>query len=241
MSTEVLVDIHCHQYRPVGYIQILSRDILECLKNANNILLKSQTINAQNQTDLLPAACYFSLGIHPWFIEQQNIDTAFQVLESFQYHPQLLAIGECGLDRCIDTALDRQIDIFSRQIAWAERINKPLIVHCVRAFAELLQLKKKFAPNQAWIIHGFGGKPALANQLVKHGCYLSFGKAILKANHPANLALQATPIGRLFLETDAADISIDTIYVAAAKMRGIDIASLRQQILDNFNRVFLHD
>lgn len=241
MSAQPLIDIHCHQYRPAGQIQILSLDTHELAKYTHGVLPKPQTLNKQNQADLLPAASYFSLGIHPWFIERQDIETAFQSLESFQHQSQLLAVGECGLDRCINTEMDRQIAIFSRQIAWAEHINKPLIVHCVRAFAELLQIKKSLAPNQAWIIHGFNGKPALATQLLKHGCYLSFGKALLQACNQANLALQATPIDQLFFETDAADISIDTIYAAAAKIRGVDIASLRQQILNNFKRVFLHD
>lgn len=223
-------------------MQILSRDTHELAKSTNEVLPKPQTLNDQSQANVLPAAGYFSLGIHPWFIEYQNIETAFQTLETFKNHPKLLAIGECGLDRCIDTAMDRQIEIFSRQINWAERNNKPLIVHCVRAFAELLQLKKSLAPSQAWIIHGFSGKPALVRQLIKHGCYLSFGKALLQANPQTSPALQATPIDRLFLETDAAaDISIDTIYAAAAKIRSVDFASLRQHILDNFKRVFLHD
>lgn len=237
-SYQTLIDIHCHQYRQVGYLQILSLDTHELPNKADGILPKPQALNHRNQADLLHTDGYFSLGIHPWFIELQNIDTAFQTIASYMHHIQLLAIGECGLDKCIDTAMDKQIDIFSQQIKLAEQIGKPIIVHCVRAFSELLQLKKHLAPTQPWIIHGFTGKPALAEQLLKHGCYLSFGKALLQANSQASMALLTTPNDRLFFETDAADAAIDTIYSAAAKIRGIDIASLRHQILTNFKQVF---
>lgn len=222
-------------------MQILSRDAHELSNKADGILPKPQASKHQTEADLLLSAGYFSLGIHPWFIELQNTDTAFQTIASFIHHPQLLAIGECGLDKCIDTALDKQIDIFTQQIKLAQQFGKPMIVHCVRAFSELLQLKKHLAPSQAWIIHGFTGKPALAEQLLKHGCYLSFGKALLQSGSQAGMALLTIPNDRLFLETDAADAAIDTIYTAAAKIRHVDIACLQQQILNNFKRVFMHD
>jgi len=222
-------------------LQILSRDTHELSNKTDDILPKPQNSKHQNQADLRLTGDYFSLGIHPWFIELQNIDTAIQTIASFLHHPQLLAIGECGLDKCIDTALDKQIDIFSQQIKLAKQIGKPMIVHCVRAFSELLQLKKQLAPSQAWIIHGFTGKPALAEQLLNHGCYLSFVKALLQSGSQASVALLTTPNDRLFLETDAADAAIDTIYTAAAKIRHVDVACLQQQILNNFQRVFMHD
>lgn len=228
-----LIDIHCHQYSRAGHTQILSRDVHE---------LTNDSIDALGQTEtLLTDTCYLSLGIHPWFIERQNIGSAFRTLEFFTQHPKLLAIGECGLDKCIDTPMNVQIDVFSRQVQLSEEIGKPLIIHCVRAFAELLHLKKSLAPSQTWIMHGFTGKPALAAQLIRHGCYISFGKTLLLAGGQTSLSLQAVPIDRLFLETDATDVSIDTIYVAAAKIRGIDFASLRQQIHTNFSNVFFND
>lgn len=228
-----LIDIHCHQFSRAGHRQILSRDVHE---------LANDSFDAFGQTeDLLTYICYLSLGIHPWFIERQNIETAFRTLESFNHHPKLLAIGECGLDKCIDTPMSVQVDVFSRQVQLSEALGKPLIIHCVRAFAELLQLKKSLAPTQPWIMHGFTGKPALAAQLVLHGCYISFGKVLLQTGGQTRLALQAVPIDRLFLETDAADVSIDTIYAAAAKIRGIDPVNLRRQIHSNFLNVFFND
>lgn len=245
LPVQTPIDIHCHRYANDGHFQILSRDVHELTNHSDGTLPNPLTLTGQTswqaQADLQPFAGYFSLGIHPWFIECQTVDTAFQTFARYEHHPKLLAIGECGLDKCIDTAMDKQIDIFTYQIKFAERIGKPLIVHCVRAYAELLQLKKSLAPTHPWIIHGFTGKPALAAQLLKHGCYLSFGKALLPAGSQASLAFKSSPINRLFLETDAADASIDTIYAAAAKIRGVDLANLRHQIHTNFINVFFND
>ena len=240
LSANPLIDIHCHQYSHTDSAQLLSWDVHELTCNDAGIVEECSSQESIHQ-GLLVGARYFSLGIHPWFIERQNIDTAFQILASFTNHPKLLAIGECGLDKCIALPLPLQIDVFTRQIELAERIGKPLIIHCVRAYSELLQLKKQFRPKQAWIFHGFNGKPALATQLIKQDCYLSFGAALLDSVNHADQALRSTPADRLFLETDTAKLSIGTIYAAAAKIRGTEVASLRQQINNNFLNVFLND
>lgn len=232
-AAQSLIDVHCHRFSDPGHLQIRSLDVHE---------LASESIEALGQQDGFSTnTLYLSLGIHPWFIERQNIEAAFRSLEAFIRDPKLLAIGECGLDKCIDTPMSEQTEIFSRQIQLSEASGKPLMVHCVRAFAELLQLKKLLAPKSCWIIHGFTGKPALAVQLIQHGCYLSFGKALLQTDSQSSMALHAVPLDRLFLETDAADVSIDTIYATAAKIRGIAPMDLRRQLHSNFLTVFFND
>jgi TatD DNase family protein len=223
------IDIHSHDGCPSAECRILSLDISEI---GNDLAMHSGKTSENH---------YLSIGIHPWFIERQQVEKSLQALQTLGINPAVIAIGECGLDRCIDTTLATQIEVFSRQIELSERIKKPLIIHCVRAFSELLAARKVFHATQPWIIHGFTGKPALAQQLIKHGCYLSFGKALLNSNHRVDRSLQTVPLDHLFLETDAANVSIDAIYAAAAKMRGLDTATLRQHIMSNFKRVFLND
>lgn len=222
LSGAVYIDIHCHRTTAPDKLEIVSIDILDF------------------DPDKLAGKAY-TLGIHPWFIEHQDTNQTMQHLESLAEHPAVLAIGECGLDKAIATPLAIQIDVFHRQIALAERIGKPLIIHCVRAFSELLHLKKQLCPTRPWIIHGFGGKPALAKQLLNHGCYLSFGALLLDARSHAAAALREAPPDRVFLETDSADAPIGEIVAAAAKIRGVDVATIRQQIQSNFKRVFLND
>lgn len=222
-----LIDIHCHRLTKAFDCQILSLDTHQLSDNVDVAL---------------PSECYFSLGIHPWFIERQDWQSALQILVDVGRNPNLLAVGECGLDKCIATPMNLQIEVFIRQIELAERFGKPLIIHCVKAFNELMQLKKSRKAVSAWIVHGFNANPLLAAQLTKHDCYLSFGVALLNSSSHAGRALTETPTDRLFLETDAAkDVSISEIYAAAAKILGLDAATLRQQILSNFKRVFLND
>ena len=106
----------------------------------------------------------------------------------------------------------------------------------------LAEIKKCGETPQPWIIHGFTGKPELAEQLLKQEFYFSFGKSLLQEQNPTGFALTETPFQRLFLETDATDSPISMIYASAAKILGDEISRhLQQQILINFQRVFLHD
>ena len=221
LSKPGFIDIHRHQPSGTDALEIISIDTADF---ASQILRHN----------------YYSLGLHPWFIAGQ-VDW-FNKMTSALADPKLLAIGECGLDKIIAIDLPTQIEIFSRQIEFSEQTGKPLIIHCVKAFNELIQLKKTRKSASSWIIHGFNHKPAVAKQLLKHGCYLSFGKALLKPASNAEAALAQTPIERIFLETDAAaDIPISAIYAAAAKILGLDSMTLQQQIQKNFQRVFIHD
>ncbi|WP_446811934.1 TatD family hydrolase [Methylomonas sp. 2BW1-5-20] len=220
---DAYIDIHCHQTRANQTLEIIS-------------------IGTQDIDLVAAQKGFYSLGLHPWYLDREDTQTALMKISAASQDPKLLAIGECGLDKAIAAPLPLQTAAFTSQIDLAKQLGKPLIIHCVRAFNELIQIKKS-TPNAEtpWIIHGFNGNPTLAGQLIGHGFYLSFGAALLHPRSHAAEALRGTPIDRLFLETDAAKVSIDAIYATAAKMLGLDIATLRQQSLSNFKRVFLND
>ena len=230
ISTDTkFINIHCHNQNPGNSWQLRSLDISEI--GATPAFLGSQFVIHEP----------VSMGIHPWFIEQQNIEQSLQRMQGLCNHVNVIAIGECGLDKCIQTDLSIQIDVFNRQIDLAERFDKPLIVHCVRAFNELLQLHKQLRPTRPWIVHGFVGKAPLAKQLVNHGLYLSFGKALLDQHSHAISALQAIPLEQFFLETDDSACEISEIYTATAKILDLDLPTLQRQLVANFERVFAHD
>ena len=86
--------------------------------------------------------------------------------------------------------------MLTRHVALSERLGKPLLLHVVRAYAEILALHKRVRPSQPWIVHGFRGKPALALQLVKAGFYLSVGPDCPQAT------VDVIPLERLLHETD---------------------------------------
>jgi TatD DNase family protein len=223
LSESAYIDIHCHKAASNGKLAIVSMDTADF-----------------NPDDLNNG--FYTLGIHPWFIARQDWRTVLDKIAAVAHHPNLLAIGECGLDKAIDVPMPLQIEVFESQIQLAEHLGKPVIIHCVRAFNELMRIRKTAGTAQPWIIHGFSGNSMLTGQLIKQGCYLSLGKALLQDGGKVRQTLAMMPVERLFLETDAAeDVSIGAIYAAAAKILGLDVSVLKQQILSNFQRVFLHD
>ncbi len=137
----------------------------------------------------------YSIGIHPWNTPLAT-PQLLAALEAEAARPEIVAIGEAGLDKLKGGPLHKQIELFEKQVALSEKLAKPLIVHCVRAWAELLEVHRRLRPRQPWIIHGFRGKPQLARQLLSNGFYLSVGE---KCN-PDTLAM--IPPDRLLRETD---------------------------------------
>ena len=147
---------------------------------------------------------YFSVGIHPW--DADRFQPAWlDKLNMLLNYQQVVAIGECGLDKNADASMNAQLEVFERQIILSEITRKPLMIHCVGCFNELLELQQKHAPSQAWIIHGFRGKPELAQQLLKAGFYLSYGAKF----NAESVAL--TPPDRLLMETDDSGLEIEAI------------------------------
>ena len=217
------IDIHSHHASDADALTLLSVDIAE---------YPNQQAIRQHR--------YFSVGLHPWFINNQDWPFALERIDAAATSSRVLAIGECGLDKTkiIDTPLDVQEVILCRQIDISERHGKPLIIHCVRAFNELLQIKRQTKPRQPWIIHGFSGKPPLAKSLVKRGCWLSFGPALMRESSGVRSTLAEMPIDKIFLETDAADLPISCVYQAAAAILGHSVSSLCGQINANFRQVF---
>jgi len=161
----------------------------------------------------------YSLGIHPWFINEKW-ESEFAKLSKWALENRLVAIGECGLDKNISTPSALQMEIFEKHIVLSEQVKLPLIIHCVGCFNELLALRKKFNPQQSWIIHGFRAKPELAKMLLNAGCALSFG------THYNTDSIIITPLNKLFIETDEADINIEELYSKIAKIKQCNVSEL---------------
>lgn len=186
----------------------------------------------------LPRAAYSSVGLHPWYLEGIEFDAAGAWLREQAVKPEILALGEAGLDKVCKTPWDLQLLAFQRCVEISEAFRKPLILHSVRAYSELIALKKAWKPVQSWIFHGFDKPPETAAMLLKSGCFLSFGAALFRDNSKAADSLQATPADRFFLETDDAAVTIEAIYARAAAIRNVDPGALQEIILGTFSRVF---
>lgn len=202
--------------------------------------LNIHTHNAVNQGDIqnyfpqdTPLSHYFSIGIHPWFIAE-NWDLQMQEVIKKSQSENCKLIGECGLDKNVLTRLDIQTAVFEQHILLSEEIKKPLIIHCVKSFSEVIALHKRFAPKQMWILHGFQKNEQIARELLKNNIKLSFGKAILYKIELQKLVFSLSDTD-FFLETDDSSIKIEEIYEKSAQIRNISVGKLKKIQLSLFN------
>lgn len=183
----------------------------------------------------------FSAGIHPWQlvdIAESQIVVLSEQLEEAVVTGALDVIGECGLDRTLAIALDAQTAVFEQQIGLAEKYQLPLIIHCVRAYPELIAICKTHLPTVPWLIHGYNGNRQQLEQLMKYDkCYFSFGPALLQHAEKFRSLLSMVPRVRLLLETDDADINIMDIYQQAANLIACRHHELCEQMDRNWHRL----
>ena len=179
---------------------------------------------------------YYSYGIHPWVLDNVDfqLEEAFALLEERLQSTNVLALGEAGLDKMHKESFEQQIAVFERQIDLSEALQKPMILHDVKSHNEILALRKKHKAKQPWILHGFNGTEQDIRQLTGQGLYLSVGESVLHSERKITKSLKNIPLDMLFLETDMAEIDIETIYNTAANLLEIDINALRAQIFSNF-------
>lgn len=192
--------------------------------------------NLHKNFELAEQSGHFSIGLHPWYIAVDSWKAQMQLIEKHCFHKQVLAIGECGLDKVCDADFKLQQDVFSAQIELANKINKPLILHCARAWPDILQLLLQHHNKVPIIYHGFNKSLQLAQQIIAHGYYLSFGKALIHERMQQILA--SLPVAQIFFETDDAELPIEKVYEIAASVLKIDINSLCLQIEKNAALVF---
>lgn len=180
---------------------------------------------------------FYSVGIHPWYIDKDRIDSDIQIIESKLVMKNCLAVGECGLDKRIDIPLDLQINVFEKQLLLAEKYKKPVIIHCVAAFQELIEIKKRLNILIPIVIHGFSKNTETAQHLLNNGFYLSFGKYLLR-NPELEQVFIGVPKDRIFLETDTVAEDITAVYDLASKYLNCQTAELQGQLGQNFKKVF---
>jgi TatD DNase family protein len=179
----------------------------------------------------------YTFGIHPWFLNENNYNQLLNKVYNSIDNPTVMAVGEAGFDRLRGPSSELQLLVFEKQAVLAEKIRKPLIIHCVRAWDELLSEHKKLKPQMPWMIHGFRGSIKLAEQLLSKGIYLSVWFNFALRPESADL-LRSIPRDRIFLETDGADVDIKDIYSKVSNDLGISVDELKNIIHSNFEKFF---
>jgi TatD DNase family protein len=213
------IDIHTHQ------------------ENAAENILAIRNVYPSERIDF-KADSYYSIGLHPWYIPDKGAGQFLNVMEELARRKEVAAIGECGLDKLSKSPMDIQMFVFEKHIEIAEKVQKPLIIHCVRSFNELVQTKIHSGSSVEWIVHGFNAKLQVADMLLRHEMYLSFGKALLNPESNASKMLPQIEDEMFLLETDDAAISIEEVYKTTADRLHMDIDFLQLLMQTNFINCF---
>ena len=193
----MILDIHSHRVAPYPEGVINPQDL--------------QAEPAEGQA--------YSFGIHPWDTASEIDEESWARLAELVRHPQVVAVGECGIDLTKGGPLYRQLQVLKRQIELSEEVGKPLVLHCVKGADIILGLKRDLQPLQPWIIHGFRGKPSLARQLTDKGIFLSFGE---KFNAETVMEM---PDDKILAETDDSILTIEEIIGNLSEAGNRDLSS----------------
>ena len=175
--------------------------------------------------------CY-SVGVHPWLAEQ-DAAAQWERVQALAAHPQVVAIGETGLDSLRGAPLAAQMLLFEHHIALANQVGKPLVVHMVRTSQQVLQVWRRCQHHVSCAIHGFRGNARVVQPLVEAGVYISFGE------HFNAEALRQVPLCQILAETDESTLPIADIIARMAEALSMPAADVQTLISANLHR-FLH-
>ena len=212
-------------------------DIHTHTEESNENLLQIINLNLESPC---PDQGFYSYGIHPWALDNVDfqIEEALSLLEARLQSPNVLALGEAGLDKIHKASFERQVAVFERQIELSEALQKPMILHDVRSHNEIIALRKKHKAQQPWIVHGFSGTEQDVRQLIGQGIYLSVGESLLHPERKIHKSFKFIDLDYLFLETDMAEIGVEKVYEAAANLLEMDLSAVQTRIFANFARLF---
>ncbi|MFG2906383.1 TatD family hydrolase [Kitasatospora sp. NPDC048286] len=137
---------------------------------------------------------------------QAALDEALAEIDRLAALPQVLAVGETGLDyfRTGPEGVEIQKESFRRHIEMAKRHGKALVIHDRDAHEDVIAVLLEEGAPERTVFHCYSGDAEMAKTCAEHGWYLSFaGPVTFKANQPLRDALLATPPDRILVETDA--------------------------------------
>jgi TatD DNase family protein len=177
-----------------------------------------------------------SIGIHPYWLDEHDLSTLTHWVERTLQEQKIAAIGECGIDKRMQTSLTVQIDTLKLHIQWAQTFQKPLIIHCVRGHQEVLGAFKQAKYNGPVIFHGFRGSEQLALQLIDKGYYLGIGD--MEGKPSLQQLASRLPLANVVLETDDGSKHIESIYQSFCEIRGISMDALKKAMMESAMVIF---
>jgi TatD DNase family protein len=220
MNSIPFVDIHTHLQRP------------------EKETIKVQNIFPGEGFAAFSGRNFYSVGLHPWHIKtpEENNEMLQQVEEALEFD-HVIFVGETGLDKRTDTDFEEQKRVFQAQAFMAEEIQKPLIIHCVKAYNEILEIHKKMNPKMTWIFHSYNGSVEITRQLANQNFLFSFGEILFLPGTKAIDSFKILPLHKIFFETDEYNGEVEQMYKQGARLKNIPEEEVAMAVWDNFNRI----
>ena len=214
------IDIHNHDSKPV-----------------RNVFIVDNLMAHEGRLPDHESGMNYSLGIHPWFLNESNQNTLMEFVIKNAHNDSIAAIGEAGFDKLKGPSIDLQKQVFEQQAALAEELEKPLVIHCVKAWDELISSHKRIKPEMPWLVHGFRGKRELAMQLISRNMYISIWFDFIVRTEASEL-VRSLPSDRIFLETDGSGADIKEIYKKVSNDLEIPVDEFKYQVFSNYGNLF---
>ncbi|MDD3276865.1 MAG: TatD family hydrolase [Kiritimatiellales bacterium] len=268
-----LFDAHCHLqddalFPDLGNVMLRAaaagvEKIAVCLDFSKPLKKEDEFFQGLEKSE----AIYSMIGIHPWFVgcragavtppESAIMDRGCNWRERFQRLEKLLldfpmvGIGETGLDfQEKFTNRAEQEASFAAHLDLACELNRPIAVHCVKAWGRLIEILREH-PAPRVLLHAFGGAPELIPELIELNCWFSFCGNVTNPNAKrVRASAAAVPAARLLIETDSPDFPpagcelpnepANLIHVAraVAELRGVSVEAFAEATFLNAIQVF---
>ncbi|MBR2049776.1 MAG: TatD family hydrolase, partial [Rikenellaceae bacterium] len=175
--------------------------------------------------------------VHPWRadVSQTELQEAFSRIEQCVNVDGFVAIGECGLDWVSQVARAAQMSVFEQQTELAHRLSMPVVLHCVRAFEDVM-LRLSRAKIERAVFHSFVGSIQQAERVVREGYFCSFSPRSL-ASPRTREVIKAIAPSVMLVERDECECSIEDVYEAVATLRKCSVEELREIVFDTYKRL----
>lgn len=148
-------------------------------------------------------------GIYPEYADNEAlIEKEFQNLKNSK--TDIYAIGECGLDKRFSN-IEKQIELFRKQIVIALQMNKPLIIHLVGCYQKAFEILKEYNPRPEFLLHSWSGSAQMAKEFLKVGGKISLSAGILRSPKKLIEIFNSIPEDKILFETDSPDQKPDFV------------------------------
>lgn len=204
-----------------------------------------------------------AFGLHPWYVKERGLNWLTTLREHLVAFPRAV-LGEMGLDRWVENPdIEAQVECFKAQIALAVELDRPVIIHCLRAFGLLEETLRSISlPRRGFLLHSYGGPAEMVPGFIRLGAYFSISPYFA---HPRKAAQWQTfgkiPLDRLLTETDAPDMwppdeanphalqtpegqainhpaNLTVSYELLARLHAVNMPELQATIASNYRSLF---